>query len=264
MIAVLGSLIVLLLLGAGIFATLYYTAGPDLFQSLVWAWSRGSEVYKLPHAMPDPLALMGYVTDNVPLITATGLLWFIGFLTFPISVIFVFSRNIFAWSFDRVLPASFSALTRRTGAPWICIILAIIIAEVWSFLYAQTTLAAYVVYNGIGWSVAWTIVGLAGTLFPYLRRDLFEAAPEVVKKRVGGIPLLSIFGVITMAYSILMGYAIATPEYTGTLPSEGVIYSTLLVIVLLLAGPVIYAISYVYHKRKGIELHLAHRELPVE
>lgn len=264
MIAVLGSLIVLLLLGAGIFATLYHVVGSDFFISLVWAWGSGSEAYKLPYAMPTPLALMGYITNNVPLIWATGLLWFIGFLAFPVSVIFVFSRNFFAWSFDRVLPARFSTLSRRTGAPWLCVILAIIVAEVWNFLYAQTTLAAYLVYVGIGWSIAWVIVGLAGALFPYRRKDLFEAAPGVVKKKVGGVPLVSIFGVITMAYSLFMGYAIATPEFTGILPIEAALYSTLLVTILLATGPIIYTISYIYHKRKGVELRLAHKELPVE
>jgi len=39
-------------------------------------------------------------------------------------------------------------------------------------------------------------------IFPYRRKDLFEASPPLVKKKIAGIPVITIFGAIAFFVSV--------------------------------------------------------------
>jgi hypothetical protein len=60
---------------------------------------------------------------------------------------------------------------------------------------------------------------LAMTIFPFTKPDLFENSSAFVKRKVGGVPLITIVGGITMAYLLWM--IIASPcirPWAGALP----------------------------------------------
>lgn len=123
---------------------------------------------------------------------------------------FIMSRNIFAWSFDRVIPSRFSAVTRQ-GVPYLSVILAIVIALIFNVAYSFTNIAAYMVYQALGWAIAWIIVGITAIAFPYRRKDILKLSPAIVNKKLLSVYLIQILGVIMTAYCVWVAYSINTP-----------------------------------------------------
>jgi amino acid transporter len=103
--------------------------------------------------------------------TQAFLVWFIGA-----------SRNFFGWALDRVLPTNLASLG-RSGSPTVSILITTVFAEL------GLLLALYVpVFSGIGffnWSfmavLMFGIACIAVILFPFVRKDLFECTPRIVK-----------------------------------------------------------------------------------
>lgn len=105
------------------------------------------------------------------------------------------------------------------------------------------------------------ITAVAAIVFPYRKPQLFETAPSVVKKMVGPLPRIVVFGIITLIISIWLGYASIMPAFVGSISPAVVAFTFGIFIV----GGIIYAISVAYHRSKErIPLGLTFRELPPE
>jgi len=167
-------------------------------------------------------------------------------------------RNIFAYSFDRVLP-TFFAKTDRKGSPWTAVLLGWIIA--WVFLFVYFYQGTWVAYTTLAWFFAWVIVGAIGMTFPYTSRgkSIFEKSPEIVKKKIGGVPLIFIFGLLTFLVSGWYCYNTIVPFLLGL---ASAFYLWVTVIMFVLPSFVIYYISRAYYKSKGIPMELQFKEIP--
>ena len=97
-------------------------------------------------------------------------------------------------------------------------------------------------------AILFLIVGLAAVLFPYRRKDIFDASPDLVRRKVGGIPVIVILGVLTIVSSLFIGYAVFLPQFSGPF----ILNNFLLLIAVLVSPVIIYAASYYYYKSKGI------------
>jgi H+/Cl- antiporter ClcA len=109
--------------------------------------------------------------------------------------------------------------------------------------------------------LAAAVVMFAGASFPYVKRtkDIFNNAPSIVRSRVGGLPVITIVGIIAGLLSLFVSYTAILPSYTGTAFNPSIALDILLVFV---AGAVIYTISHFYHKSTGMSLEMAMTELP--
>jgi hypothetical protein len=109
---------------------------------------------------------------------------------------------------------------------------------------------------------AYLIVAIAAIAFPYRRKDIFAALPNVVKRRVARISLIALTGIITLVECIAGIYAIIAPTLSGGFLSLGpLLYSTLIPLGL---GWVIYRIAYFYNKSKNTPFALGFKEIPPE
>jgi hypothetical protein len=129
-----------------------------------------------------------------------------------------------------------------------------------NILYIYTTALDYFTYSILAWWIAMVIIGIAGVIFPWRRKDIFELAPDFAKKKIAGIPLISLFSLISIPISVFIGYASVSPAVAGTIDWSFM----LAVIVTFIIAPIIYYISYFYHKSKGISISKAHAEIPPE
>jgi basic amino acid/polyamine antiporter, APA family len=167
-------------------------------------------------------------------------------------------RNIFAWSFDRVIPAKFADVT-RTGVPWVSVLFWGAIAYLSLYLATYTTIFDYLAYTNFGWWVAVAIVMFAAAIFPFRKKDLFKSAPSNVTKKIGPVPLITILAAVGIGLSLFVSYATILPSYTGFAVNTTDIVSILLIFVLAF---IVYVISYYYHKHKGVPVELIAKELP--
>jgi hypothetical protein len=114
--------------------------------------------------------------------------------------------------------------------------------------------------------VVFTIVSVAAIVFPYRLKGVFEGSPPIVAKKIGGIPVMTILGIIGVLVNVYFGYATAQPDVSpppsGTLLVQYLAYAT--VPLTIIAGFLIYAVSYMVRRRQGIFLASVFKEIPPE
>jgi len=219
----------------------------------------GSSNYTLPLLAPFPMFLMPYMTSNTVLIFLVGLGFAMAPLAAGLAYIFLITRNIFAWSFDRVVPTKLSSLDRRYNSPYVALILVVVLSMVAQAVWLYTNFLSYMAYGITALFLGTAITGIAGAVFPYRRKDIFEAAPAAARRKVGGIPLITILGVLTFAVSAFVATATLLPAYIGTINYNYIAA----IIVTYVVAIAIYFVSSSYRKKK-IPLELTFKEIPPE
>jgi len=113
----------------------------------------------------------------------------------------------------------------------------------------------------LGWFIGVFIVAIAAIWFPWRRKDIFDASPPLVKKKIGPIPMISLFGILSLFVSIWVIVASLSPAAIAFFVTPEYIIG---MVITLIIGPVWYFIARFYWQSKGLPIHLAHKELPPE
>jgi amino acid transporter len=170
------------------------------------------------------------------------------------------SRSMFAWSFDRVMPAKLSYVDPRTRSPIVAIGIVTLVAIASTAIYAFTTwFSTLSVLLGLSLTLVLTAIG--GIALPYRQRAMVENSPY--GGTIAGVPKLTIVATLALL-GFCGGIAILLwDEGSGASLSAnpGKLWLGLGV---LAAGFVIYFISAAVRRRQGIDLTLTYRELPPE
>lgn len=211
--------------------------------------------------MPMPTFMLVFLNPNVAYSVIASLGFAVTTYASCMGMAFGPIRNLFAYSFDRLLPTYFARTSRR-GSPWAAMILGIILAEfflIWTIYspYAYTVSATTI----LAWFFAWAIVGIIGMAFPYTKRGkaILEKSPELVKKKVGGLPIVFIWGLATFIVSVAIDYYMLLPAFQGLATTT---YIWITIIMFILPPFVIYPLSRAYHKRKHVAMELQFKEIP--
>jgi amino acid transporter len=258
--AIFGAPLIFAALIAGLYAMTYMTFGRDFIVGVSSGYLSGT----IPlAAIPSPLFLAAYIVPS-----GSFAPWLAAFLSFgTVLTFFGFSliyfiiptRNLFAWSFDRVTP-SFLARVSRRGVPWVAVLALGIFAFVSLWYATYTTIFNYLSYSNFGFWFAVGIVCLGGALFPFLRPKLFAQAPRIVRTRVGPVPILTLVGAASFGAAWFVSYASSTAQFLGVTQYS---YGALLFLpIVFVVGFVLYWISYAIQKHRGIPVDLISKELP--
>jgi amino acid transporter len=211
-------------------------------------------------AIPTPAYLVSFISDNMWFNVAVPLGLVLTAFGFALEYFFIPVRNIFAWSFDRILPLKFAEVDRR-GVPWPSTVLYAVLAYIALYITVYTSLFSYFAYTNFGFSLAVAIVMFAAAVFPFVARtrDIYNSAPSIVRMKIGPLPVLTLVGVLGGLVSLWISYSALLPSLTGMELSPSYVLDILAVFVIAL---VIYGISYAYHKAKGVPIDLVAKELP--
>ena len=262
LVAQIGSLFIYGIFTTIVIAVEYFGEGPAFVNAMAALWVSGSSSF--PY-LTTPLAsgLSIYWTQNPVLVTLFNLGYTGTILAMNVAIFFTLARNLFAWSFDRVLPSAFADVNTKTHTPIKATIIMIVVALIYAYVavYQFGLLSALFSYGVAGIFLAFIIVSVAAVVYPYRRRDLFEGADPIAKKKIAGVPLLSILGILSIISSLVVVYSIILPAIGG--PSflsvlvEGIIPTFII-------GAIIYAIAWTARKSQGINLGLLAKEVPPE
>jgi amino acid transporter len=259
-IAQFGSMIFTVVMLTAIYASLIYVFGNDFYNALASLWFHGDSRYPFTN-LPLVNLLLVFVTANPLALVLINLGFVVTPIVMTISIMFATIRNVFAWSYDRVLPVRFAAINSRFGTPIWASLLVSAIAVVFDLMYSYTNILTYFASYGIfGWFLAVCFVSVAAIVFPYRRKDIFDASPSIVKRKIFGIPVLSIFGVWLLIGSIVTAYWTILPALSGSI-ANAFVYG---VAVLYVIGVVVYYVSHFYQKRKGVPVEFLQKEIPPE
>jgi amino acid transporter len=232
--------------------------GFDLPIAMNYLYGTNPSAY--PAALPPPY--MGYlfamVTDNPVLRALGGFGWLASILFIIPSGYFVVTRNIFAWSFDRVFPEPVASVSERFHTPVAATILTGALLAVMAYLTAFTSFWGYLVNLMIGLNLAFIIVSIAAIVFPYKKKELYEKS-AIAHWKVANIPLITLVGIASLLVSGYLEYTVLSYPALGGAITWTSIGS---VVGVFAFGLAVYFVYKAYRAKQGIELALVFGEVP--
>jgi APA family basic amino acid/polyamine antiporter len=214
--------------------------------------------YGFASGAPAYPELIGIAAGS-PVIGIIAILGFtIGLVVWLPQTLLLVSRNMFAWSFDRVMPDKLSSVDSRSNSPlWaigVMLVLAIASTAIYSFTSWFSSLSAL-----LGLTIPLLVTAVAGILLPFRRRELVENSPY--RRRVAGVPLLSLVGGLALlgfsgAIAVLLwdpGSGASLSDNPGKLELAVVVY---------VVGLVVWFVARAIRRSQGIDIDLSYRELP--
>ena len=101
---------------------------------------------------------------------------------------------------------------------------------------------------------------IAGIIFPWRRKDIFDSSPEIVKRKVAGVPMITLLGIAALICTLYIGYASVAPAYQGTFRPDYMSF----VVAIMIVGAIIYFITWAYRRKTGLPLELTFKNIPPE
>ena len=252
---VLGGLVVLLMVGVAV-----ATFGHDFLGAATYLSTFEPKQY--PFSAPSFLFLfVAMLTHNSVLIAVIGISFALAFLAaFPPTFLIV-SRNLFAWSFDRVIPSRVAAVNDRTHSPVFAnlVVTVACIAFLALIVYGPATILTFVYAEVAGVALTWMVTAIAGATFPFRRAELYQRSP-ISRHRLLGLPAITVVGALAFAAYLVFLVPLLTNTALGVRSTPGI---TALVVIAVTPF-LLYAVSYAVQRRRGVDLSVAFRELPPE
>jgi amino acid transporter len=235
-------------------------AGKDWTSAVNWLATNYPNQYPVP-SYPWLSFITPLLTDNPVLIWLILISYIAAWVAANIAVILCATRILFAWSFDRITPSAMANVSERFHAPTWAAVVTGIIGVIGLYVAIFTGIFGYYLNTAGMVLLTFAIVSVAAIIFPFKRREIFEASPSMVRTRLGGVPLISILGVISFIFSIYASYYALTTTVMGPLNTGS--YSMIAGVFIL--GVIIYYIAKGYRsKKEGIDLGLLIKEIPPE
>jgi amino acid transporter len=184
----------------------------------------------------------------------------VGLLIWLPQTMLLVSRSMFAWSFDRIMPARLSYVDARTRSPVIAIAIVTLLAIGSTAVYAFTTwFTAISVLLGL--SLTLLVTGVGGIMLPYRQKAMVESSPY--SRKVAGIPIVSLVAAVALlGFSLGVAVVLWDPGSGASLSANpGKLWLALGIYAVAFA---IYFVSRAVRRSQGIDLSLAYRELPPE
>ncbi len=264
-IAMIGSLLVMTFFAGLVYASAYYSAGSDFLNAASLQTVLPNSTWTAP-AVPVLNFLVVFATPNALVVFLSGLALVVTGLATATIFTFVCVRNVFAWSFDRVMPGWLTRLDTRHGSPYLAVAIMWVFGVIFAYVYLYTPFFTYYVYSTLQIFIAFVLASIAAIFFPFRKKTVFNSSPSIVTTKVAGIPLLTILGVIGVIVNGYLGYATlqpaVTPPPSGPPIVQYIAYA--IVPVTIVVALVIYGVAYFYRKSQGINLRMAFSEIPPE
>jgi amino acid transporter len=258
------SMIGALLIGGAIFTVLgalaQRTFGLDFLGGMTFLSNEGAAGY--PAELPAPFFLLytGMLTTSTPV----NVLMTLGVITALFGnialTILVPTRNLLAWSIDGIVPewvrrthprhhAPMNAIL-LTGAGAILILIPLVFGppDLFNFVFSAATMQA----------IVFTVTAAAGMFFATRLPSVFASSPY--NRRIGGVPVITLLSAVAFVLYAYFTVKLITDDRVGANSSSGLVA----IVVGSGAAIVIYAVSWIVNRRKGVDLGATYRELPPE
>lgn len=233
----------------------YYLFGSTFMNAAAFVSSNVAGV--LP-GLPAPMFLLSFV--NAPVGAIVGIAFFVSDIVVAAAYIITISRLLFAVSFDRLLPSSFSGVNERFHTPHWPIIFTGIISAIYSTLYWNFSFAATWLNTSIVFPIGYLLPLIAILLFPYIKKNLF-ARLGGTKRDAQVLTISSLVGIGSFVFYI---FAETYPIASGVFLGASLTVAYLFLLVLLAIGVIIYITGRVRTSRMGMRLESAYTEIPPE
>jgi basic amino acid/polyamine antiporter, APA family len=255
------------ILGALAASAVLYVLGTGLVYKTFGFKTFGSLVYLGFNASNNPLGFSPYLPALVRFLSLPGILRSFVALAFLLAVLWwtptgfvIATRNLFAWSFDRLAPAGVAEVNETLHTPVIATVVVAVWIEFLNYMNIYQGLSALLLNVIAVMALAFMVVALAAILTPYTRPSIYEDAPSMVRSKIGGVPVLSIAGVVMLLSWGFVLYVAFTTTAFGQISFK----SMAEVFAVPILGAIYYLIVRTVRSQQGINLHAAFQEIPPE
>jgi amino acid transporter len=221
-----------------------------------------------PSTTPITNLFTPYFPVLAALISTNPIVWaviLIGLMfgTFQVILIIYFAstRILLATSIDRVLPEKLSYVSGRTHSPLVTLIISVLGCE--AFLYIiiyDSSFTGYFSTAGLATQVAYIMISITAIVFPFRKKEIFEASP-VGKRKILGFPLLSFMGILALIVNLFIAWIYALGPPLGFLSVSTQISIAFVIGIIVICG-VVYWIAWAIRRSQGIDLSLSFKEVP--
>ena len=239
---------------------IYNAFGYDFFSGANYLVNCCSSTVSLPFTA-SVNALFTYLPGQNPLVEILGALAFgLAWIWLTPTDFIPVVRNLFAWAFDRVGPSWLADVNDTWHTPVKSIVLSSVLGEILLILDIYSTGYSLVFANtAILINLAFLVTSIAGILFPYKAKTIFEQSPGWVKSKIGGVPVVTLVGCFSTVVELILLYGGMTNAVIGGAPA-----SYPFGVGITLSGIILYYVAKWYRKRQGIDLSLVFKDLPPE
>jgi amino acid transporter len=260
-IGIIGSTLLFAVLALFLYGGPYLIWGGEWFSGVAQLALSGNSAYTLASApvysflviFANPSPWIAVIVPLAIIATVVGSLE---------TIVLMAVRIVFAWSFDGITPVKLAEVSEKRGSPNYALALVAVVGLIYVLLSIyEATYLTFNAYATSGLFLAFAIAGIAAVLFPYKHKDLFEATPAMVQRKLAGVPVVAILGVITFLTGIFVAYIAASPIFTGVPINP---YYLVGMIGVFVVGLIIYFVSAQYQKSKGIDMSMRFKRLPPE
>jgi APA family basic amino acid/polyamine antiporter len=167
------------------------------------------------------------------------------------------TRAFLAWAFDGLFPPQLKTVSHR-ATPVVAIAVVWVLSEVCLYLYVD---GIFNTLNGI-WAWIWSFVlcSIAAMVFPYRRRDLWQASP--FNGSTLGIPNITILGGVSTACLLFCEYWFWVDPIQGY-DTWGTTLRWVMVLIIPTAA-LVYGAAWAISRRSGVSLDKVFAEIPPE
>ncbi len=213
-------------------------------------------------ASPFVNLFIGIAAPHVWLAVLLGVATIAGVVAIAIPTYLMGTRNMLAYSFDRVLPTKLSEVNERTHTPIYAtlLVMLLMLGFLAGFVYSSSSFVVYLGVSGIVVFGTFAIVGIAAVVFPYRRKAMYGDSP-IPKKKLGGVPMFALVGALDAALMTLYLILLFTNgAATGATNHKGLTVLGILIVVL----AAIWGLAWFAARQRGIDLDVVQNQLPPE
>jgi len=255
------------IIGALVISAVLYVLATFLVYNTYGFANFGSIVYLGFNTQNSPLGFAPYLPALVKFLALPSFLQVFVAFCFVLSVLWwtptgflIATRNLFAWSFDRLAPARVAEVNDRLHTPVVATVVVAVWIEVLNYLNIYQGLSALLINVIAVMAVAFIAVALAAIVMPFTRPDLFNSAPSMVRASIGGVPWLTIAGVVMLlSWAFVLYVTFATTAFGQVAP-----ISMIEAFAVPILGALYYLVIRLVRERQGIHLKAAFQEIPPE
>ena len=266
-----GCFVIVIIVGIGNFAY-WHTAGYDFLNA--WSYLVATAPTKAPYGIePTSNLVAGIARPDlfVPLLVCGffAMVMF-NFLVLPAYIVTA-SRILFAGTMDRLLPTALAKVESRTHAPLYMTAFSVVAMFISFFLiyFGVSPISTLWFYLLMAFPV-FAFPALSSIILPYRRKELYQLATGVWRRKFLGLPFPAIIGAIWLIFfiPIYVGSALVpiAQSLWGVPFSQAVSYGTssgtVTVIVTVIVAIVWYFGAAYYHKRHGLDISLVFVQVP--
>jgi amino acid transporter len=170
------------------------------------------------------------------------------------------TRNLLAWALDGLFPQRIADVDETTHSPLTAIVFSSLLGVVFLWIYAYD--ATFATITGFFGQVCGTFIltSIAAIVFPYTQKDIFKASP--IAWMVGGIPLLSILGVLSTIGMVVIAWAFINDPQSGISFSQPFMLEVNIGV--FVTGFLFYIAVRAIRAQQGMDIALAFKEIPPE